>query len=546
MLLSNLKTSFVILIMIASSFGVHGIDDETMMSSVSGHDLPEPKTLNQAVDNVKKMKSGRSSTQEIAAYVSTIIDDRLLALNQGTELTATEIFYGKDYIEDLDRRWNAERESSGGRVPQLNADPALGRPVFGNDDGLDYVHRAEWAWSLEAGNCEESASIAYYIFKKAGIPARFITNGGHSYVIIGFKDDYDPEKDAADPGDWGAQAYVVDGWTGSAWSSSTAAWHYLYHRGKDNIDFTADRDNPDRYQSYQDMARKGHVQIIVNNAKTGAAIDGLTVLIESGNNRMSGQTSNGGSVTFKMVPEGNYKITARPEKSLGLKPGFSFVKIEERRRPVVNIKLEPIQISIQSPINKFRTAKKEIDVMGSSDDDSVDSVVVVVNGAQIHCPATDGRFQVSVKLEKGRNTIYASAGEAMSNVVNVEKIEQLIVVRGSWTSNKGRSGQILLNLDPVQSAISGEFTGNHVVTAAGRTFQVSINGTAAGTYTGDTEQGRFSGTLELRYSTGAVSPGTLSGDLANGRISGKFIIPKSMDETGGSGTFQGTTQIQEH
>jgi len=522
----------IMLFILPSCFGEFGYDPMPP-------DMPkDPETLDALISKIKAYEEKGKSLSDIATYLSQVIDRRLLATNQGLELCAYQVSHGIAAKEEKERRWTKERETSGGRMPMRPNDPKLGRDVFGNDNGMDYIYRAQWAWNLEAGNCDESASISYYVLKNAGIPVRFFSNAGHAFAVIGVKDDYDPDNDDDDPADWGPNAVVVDGWTGSSWTAGFAQYHYLYHSGKQNDDMTDTRDNRERYKKYLAMANKGNLQVMVKRADTGAVVKGAEVVLEAavGTHRSTQQE---GFIMFDSIPASQYGITVIPEVNSGLKSSAGHVTVDERRILDITIELQLVTIGVVSPENGSTVSEPDQVVAGTVDEDAVTSVNLNFNGNSQALSVSGGKFQTNVELQPGENTLYASIAEIKSNTVKVKFEGDAIIAKGNYVTDEV-TGPLTITILPEAGNFSFKFTGYSVMEYGGKTYKSSWVGAGAGRYTGDREKGKLVGMFEFRYDSGTVSTGNMEGSFAGGVVKGRFFVEETEDETGEIGTFTTT------
>ncbi len=160
-----------------------------------GGDLPStyPKTLDDAIEAVKLMKQDGRSRQEIASWLATTMDNRVVNINSMERMTLLE-------------NWIPRISSTS------SSDAAFG--AWRNQANFDYESTAEWTWENRVGQCSEHAGTAYYILKRAGIEGnlRIFTAPGHEVAVWGIDSGADPN----DPSTWGNEAWVVDGWLGKA------------------------------------------------------------------------------------------------------------------------------------------------------------------------------------------------------------------------------------------------------------------------------------------------------------------------------------------
>lgn len=159
---------------------------------------PDPKTLDQAVQDVRELEKAGVSRAQIAAWLTGVLDRRVVNVN------------------------SFERMSIGGNwlsiFGESSADKAFGEWRDRND--FDYRNTAEWTWEHGLGQCSEQASTAYYILRQAGVSGnvRILTAPGHEIAVWGMADGANPN----DPTTWGDEAWVVDGWLGKTLSPAEA------------------------------------------------------------------------------------------------------------------------------------------------------------------------------------------------------------------------------------------------------------------------------------------------------------------------------------
>ncbi|MBN2405175.1 MAG: hypothetical protein JXE06_06295 [Coriobacteriia bacterium] len=166
---------------------------------------PKLKTLDEAVAYVKQLNTQGMPRQEIAAEVTKIVDSRVYNVNSWERVTKWPNYmpFGSYFSKDEENfdKFRAKENS------------------FDNDVA------ARYAWDSQYGQCEECASLSYYLLKQAGVDgnvrifASTAGSSGHNFVVWGLKDGADPN----DPSTWGDDAYVVDGWQGKTLDKDAAA-----------------------------------------------------------------------------------------------------------------------------------------------------------------------------------------------------------------------------------------------------------------------------------------------------------------------------------
>ena len=486
--------------------------------------FPDPKTLDEFIKKVKYKMSIKDTNDQIARYVSGVIDRRIINVNspEGWIRELPEYWdtsEGKDYVRtsfgDRIRRWERDRENFGsGRIH----DP------FEDDDGRDYIHRAKWAWEGQLGACAETASIAYYVLKGAGIPVRIKRKPGHVFAVIGLGD----MEDKNDPKDWPDGARVVDGWRGSSYTPAQARrspWH-----GSKLDDPTRDYDNPRKYQSWINNKGKGQLRLSAIRADNRKSINGIPVDIV-------GPEGDRKFVTYvkEQLSIGSYSYHLKPDANSGYKPNSGSINILDREYSKVKVPLDIVGVSIVSPADGAELTDPLVTVAGTVDYEPVTSVSLMINGRAQQVPVSGGKFSLSTKIGVGRTTFFALVGEARSNVVDVKLISNAIVAKGTWKSASGKGGAISFSISPIGGGFS--------VQGSGR-FTKSIS-VSHGVYKGSIEGGSLSGKLQVTYKgsstrKGSTSYGTLKGTFSDNTIKGTFNLPKTSRETGERGTFQAT------
>ena len=142
----------------------------------------EPATLDEAVQLVKNLKAQGKSDQEIAQFVSKLVDKRIDNANTAEGFRRR----GSGWVDDEGWKTHEKWKELRDKAEQGN---------------FDYEGHAKWAWDLKYGQCGETSAIAYYILKKAGYEnVKILENSKpHQWVVIGM----DPKADPNDPEDLG-------------------------------------------------------------------------------------------------------------------------------------------------------------------------------------------------------------------------------------------------------------------------------------------------------------------------------------------------------
>jgi len=174
---------------------------------------PEPNTLEEAIDNVKRMIQQGSTKKEIAEYVTQTVSNRLTFLNHK--------FYQKDGNVMID-------EDIENKVEYFN--------IWRNNNiDLYEVHAsATWAWENRMGQCNEAANTAFHILVMAYKSAEEIipvNMENHRYVILGDKYNI-PNPFYADDLRKLNNSYVIDPWAGQSFSTKILSDSKLYQGGE--------------------------------------------------------------------------------------------------------------------------------------------------------------------------------------------------------------------------------------------------------------------------------------------------------------------------
>ncbi len=103
----------------------------------------------EAVAYVKKLSAEGKSRQEIAAAVTTIVDNRVYNVNSWERITKYPNYIPfASYFNDDEDNFDAFKAKSNS---------------FDNDAA------AQYAWESQYGQCEECACLSYYLLKQAGV-----------------------------------------------------------------------------------------------------------------------------------------------------------------------------------------------------------------------------------------------------------------------------------------------------------------------------------------------------------------------------------------
>jgi hypothetical protein len=155
----------------------------------------QPKTLDDAVDEIKQLINEGKSRWYIAARVRTIADIQIDNVNDFERLLQSWKHWVPFYLageSDEDRNFKNWRDEPGGADKQ-------------------YDDQANWAWDNKIGQCSENSCLVYYLLKKAG--AKNIRIFGqkdpeHAFVVWGMDEEAEPN----DPSSWTNEVIVPDGW----------------------------------------------------------------------------------------------------------------------------------------------------------------------------------------------------------------------------------------------------------------------------------------------------------------------------------------------
>lgn len=417
----------------------------------------DPQSLNEMVAKVKDMQAQGKNRGEIAQFISGVVDRRLSSTNRvsaaggdsyGVFLPGpTEAFGGTP--SEWSKRFEtftSQRESFG-----------LPGGAFARSEPSE---RANWAWNNGVGNCREAQAISYTILSRAGIPAHMVQSNagnGHDFVVIGAT----PAANMGDPTTWGADAWVVDGWTGDALTAEQAlkSPHHANGGKAEMSDRTGTLAHPERDKRWAELEGKGILVLQVIDKATRRGIDRLGVRIEAGDASVSGATSNGGRFTTNL-PVGPAKVTVLGTSQYA---GASVsVEMAERETREVSVALE--QMAEEAP-PVAPAASGSLIGQGRAE------YPVWITGAA-RFEHKEGALTVQMVIDLDRGTVGGQIGGSLSAVV---------------VSGKDRQN--------VSSTMNGSFRGSYHGSPDVGTFDgvADVLETAMGQRV--PVRGRFSGTL---------------------------------------------------
>ena len=271
---------------------------------------PKPATLDDLVDSVRHFKEQRIPNRVLAEYLSGVIDRRITNLNskEGT------LFILLPFLSAGSARFDAERD-------KLEFPP-----------GTEYEARARWAWNNGFGCCAETACIAYYVLKRAGIPCRLIEQPGHAFVLVGLA----PNAQVGDARTWGDDTYIVDGWFGSQTSTFRAA-EWIDRRENSSFgtnywgkpvdprrsDETDTFDAPKRLQKWQSTGVLAGSVVYADGRSAGGAQITVRSTASDAKPQNIVATANGTFTTG--LPGGDYDVQAVAPASANVAPAVSGV-----------------------------------------------------------------------------------------------------------------------------------------------------------------------------------------------------------------------------
>jgi len=184
----------------------------------------QPKTLDDAVDEIKQLINEGKSRWYIAARVTTIADIQIDNVNDFERMLQSWKHWVPFFLageSDEDRNFKNWRDERGGADEQ-------------------YDDQANWAWDNKIGQCSENSCLVYYLLKKAG--AKNIRIFGqkdpeHAFVVWGMDEEAEPN----DPSSWTNEVIVPDGWQHKVLRGSKAFQNEYCGNGgkgvKDNTHF---------------------------------------------------------------------------------------------------------------------------------------------------------------------------------------------------------------------------------------------------------------------------------------------------------------------
>jgi hypothetical protein len=190
----------------------------TLVSASPALAAPKFDSLDAAVAYVQQLSAEGRSREEIAAEVTAIVDGRVTNVNSWERLTKwpNMLPFGS-YFNTAEDEFDAFRAKA---------------------DSFDYDQAAAWVWESRYGQCEECASLSYYLLKQAGVDGnvRIFSSAqgssGHNFVVWGVQDGAAPN----DPSTWGPDAYVVDGWQGLTLDTEGATTNrHVSNSGEANV-----------------------------------------------------------------------------------------------------------------------------------------------------------------------------------------------------------------------------------------------------------------------------------------------------------------------
>ncbi|NQE52868.1 hypothetical protein C5S29_04675 [ANME-1 cluster archaeon GoMg3.2] len=163
----------------------------------------QPKTLDEAVNEIETMINDGSTRWEIAKRVATIADNQIQNHNE--------------FYEAADWKWFLSVPAS--ILGPLPTDSSLWTEqerafLKWRDEGgatAQYATAAEWAWNNRCGQCGENAALVYYLLKEAGEEDIRIFRSArkdHQYVVWGLGCEKDPDN----PESWTEDVIIPDSW----------------------------------------------------------------------------------------------------------------------------------------------------------------------------------------------------------------------------------------------------------------------------------------------------------------------------------------------
>ena len=195
----------IIILFVLPNFANASVDEYKVVKDY----MNQPKTLNDAVDEIKQMIKDNKPRWEIAKRVATIADVQITNMNEpwGESMSwklfiAVPASVGAKLNKNSCLRTEKERKF----ITWRDAPSQLGR-----GENAQYDLAANWVWKSRAGNCAEHAALTYYLLKEAGEEdIRIFTSARnkHQYVVWGLGCEKDPDK----PESWTEDVIIPDSW----------------------------------------------------------------------------------------------------------------------------------------------------------------------------------------------------------------------------------------------------------------------------------------------------------------------------------------------
>lgn len=188
----------------------------------------DPETLEDAIARVQALAREGRPREEIARWLSGVLDRRVTNLNSLERLSLPENWRPWPITEftsapkqEAFTEWNRRQEFRPGPT-------------------------AEWTWKNRIGQCSEHAGTVYHILNQAGAGGtiRIVAAPNHEFVVWGMQEGANPN----DPSTWGPDAFVIDGWLGNAFSPSEVQENSYFKGGE------ADRNLQDVTTSFDEEA----------------------------------------------------------------------------------------------------------------------------------------------------------------------------------------------------------------------------------------------------------------------------------------------------
>jgi hypothetical protein len=153
-------------------------------------------TLPDMVNRVKEMLADGKSKADIANYINTTVDAKLIALNRHTD----------------DERNTLNDQEYNIRKAAFDAWSDKG-DTFGADNPFSAAH---WVWENGFGHCQEHAHTVFHTLIMAledGENIGELVCGDHAYVMWGIPDGFEGYPTISDIQGW-PDAYLIDPWHG--------------------------------------------------------------------------------------------------------------------------------------------------------------------------------------------------------------------------------------------------------------------------------------------------------------------------------------------